>query len=165
MMSVPPLIRSFFPLLDMLRNIQHKGKERETAKRLVSRSNVRCTRRRCAVLEILLRSDDHPTAALIYERCRATMSLATVYNCLDALTQAGLVNRIFMDTGPARYCPNLYPHVHFVDETTQQVIDVHLRPGVKAEDVFDLPAGAKVRALDACLRGSLPFGYSEKKES
>lgn len=149
----------------MLRTPQHKGKERETAKKMLSRSNVRCTRQRCAVLEILLRSEDHPTAALIHERSGASMSLATVYNCLEAMTEAGLLNRTFPDTGPARYCPNLVPHVHFMDETTHRMIDVHLRPGVKPEEVFDLPPGAAVRVLNACLHGSLPVGYSEKKES
>ena len=35
-----------------------------------------------------------------------TISLATVYNCLETLTQCGLVQQVNLDRGPSRFCPN-----------------------------------------------------------
>ena len=34
-----------------------------------------------------------------------TISLATVYNCLETLTQVGLVQQVNLDRGPSRFAP------------------------------------------------------------
>lgn len=129
------------------------------AKSLVRRAGVRMTRQRRAVLETILNSHDHPTASQIYERtCRDSLgiSLATVYNCLDTMAEAGLINQLHFNNGPSRYCPNLIPHVHLLDDSSNRVMDVQLKPGLRLEDIFDLPEGVQVRSMDACLRGVIP---------
>ncbi|MBE6419910.1 MAG: transcriptional repressor [Akkermansiaceae bacterium] len=125
-------------------------------------SRLRMTRQRRIVIDILLASDDHPTAAQIYERCRSVMpgiSLATIYNSLDALVEAKLVNHLHPDNGPSRYCPNVVPHIHLMDNNTQRVIDVHLRDGLTPADVFDLPEGVTVDTMEAYLHGFIPDKY------
>ncbi len=126
---------------------------------LIKNSRVRLTRQRRAVLEVIVEACDHPTAALIHERTReahGNISLATVYNCLETMVAAGIINQLNFDNGPSRYCANFEPHVHLLDDASQQVVDVKLRPGVKLEDVFTLPEGARICRMDACLHGIIP---------
>lgn len=60
----------------------------------------------------------HPTAEELYHVLRDEdpgLSLATVYNTLDAFTRCGLVRRIATaGIGATRYDAELSPHVHLV---------------------------------------------------
>ena len=129
---------------------------------MVRCSRLRMTRQRRIVIDILLASEDHPTASQIFERCRTVMpgiSLATIYNSLEALVEAKLVNHLHPDNGPSRYCPNVVPHIHLMDDKTQRVIDVNLREGLTPADVFDLPEGVTVDTMEAYLHGAIPDKY------
>ncbi len=131
----------------------------ELTDELVRKAGLRMTRQRRAVLETVLNSCDHPTAAIIFERVRKGMSgisLATIYNCLETLAGAGIINHLHFDNGPSRFCANLVPHVHLLDDTSNTVVDVRLKPGLHPEDIFELPEGARVCRMDACLRGFIP---------
>lgn len=126
---------------------------------LVIKAGMRMTQQRRAVLETILSSHDHPTAAMIYERTKANMpgiSLATVYNCLESMAETGIINHLNFDNGPSRFCPNLEPHVHLLDDESNRVLDVQLKSGLRPEDVFELPEGTCVTRMDACLRGRIP---------
>ena len=126
---------------------------------LVIKAGMRMTQQRRAVLETILCSHDHPTAAMIYERTKANMpgiSLATVYNCLESMAETGIINHLNFDNGPSRFCPNLEPHVHLLDDETNRVLDVQLKSGLRPEDVFELPEGTCVTRMDACLHGNIP---------
>lgn len=67
------------------------------------------------------------------------ISLATIYNSLDALVEAKLVNHLHPDNGPSRYCPNVVPHIHLMDDTTQRVIDVQLKEGLTPQMCLTCP--------------------------
>lgn len=137
----------------------HDTTEKDLAGKLMRRAGLRLTRQRRAVLETVLHSADHPNAAVIYKRAVKRMpgiSLATVYNCLEALAEKRIVNQLNFDNGASRFCPNLVEHVHLLDDANNRVLDVHLKPGVCVEDVFDLPAGVRVERLEACLHGTIP---------
>lgn len=133
--------------------------ERNLADKLINKARLRHTRQRRAVLETILQSHDHPSAATIFQRAVKRLpgiSLATVYNCLEALSAKRIINQLHFDNGPSRYCPNLVEHAHVLDDSNQRVIDVKLKEGIKPEDVFDLPDGVRVVRLDACLHGEIP---------
>ena len=42
-----------------------------------------------------------------------SISLATVYNCLEVLVGHELVKQVNFDRSPTRYCPNLGPSKYF----------------------------------------------------
>ena len=87
----------------------------------LSDSGLRSTPQREVVYQVVLSKRDHPTAEEIFDRVKAkmpTISLATVYNCLDALVQCGLIKQVNFVREPTRYCPNLHEHAHFHDEST-----------------------------------------------
>jgi Fur family transcriptional regulator, peroxide stress response regulator len=76
----------------------------------------------------VLRSDrDHPTAEQVYARAKQVIpdiSLATVYNCLDALVKTGLVREVVVDRSATRYCSNMREHHHFHCNQCGHVFDV-----------------------------------------
>ena len=121
--------------------------------------DIRLTPQRRVVYEVLLEKRDHPTATEVFLRVKQRMpsiSLATVYNCLETLTHAGLVRQVNLDRAPSRYCPNLNEHAHFHCEDCGEISDVDLNPNGPAEAVIDLPAGFVVHKYDVALRGLCP---------
>ena len=135
---------------------------------MVRKAGVRMTRQRRAVIEVLLQSYDHPTAAQIYERAKEKLpgiSLATVYNCIESLAEQKLINQLHFDNGPCRFCPNVEPHGHVMDDETNRVIDVQLKDGLSPEDVFELPEGVHIKSMEAYLHGEIPENcMSENKQ-
>ena len=120
---------------------------------------LRMTKQRRAVYEVLLKDKDHPTANELFRRLEKSMpsiSLATVYNCLEALVEHGLINQVNFDREPSRFCSNLKEHVHFHDEETGVIHDITFKKGAKLEDLLDLPKGTEVTDLELTLRGQLP---------
>ncbi len=118
--------------------------------------DVRPTPQREVVLKVILEKRDHPTADEIFARVKASMptiSLATVYNCLDALVQGGLVRSVNFERGPTRYCPNLHPHAHFHDEATGSTHDIDLPEGLLSQVKTILPAGYDASSVEIIFRG------------
>lgn len=84
---------------------------------LFTRNGLRVTRQREVLFEALARTRRHPTAEELFEAVRAIepgLSLATVYNTLEALTEAGLCRRLPTPTGPCRFDADLRDHAHAV---------------------------------------------------
>jgi len=74
------------------------------------------TIQRLAILEYLEGTRSHPTADAILahvQKKHPTISRATVYNTLEALTRAGVVLRITVEPAVARYDADIRPHAHF----------------------------------------------------
>lgn len=119
---------------------------------------LRMTRQREAVYRVLLARRDHPTANGVYMRVKArvpNISLATVYNCLEALVEHGMVRQVNFEREPSRYCPNLEQHGHFHDQVTGTIHDVKFKPGMNLSDVLELPRGAVIEDVEINLRGQL----------
>jgi Fur family transcriptional regulator, peroxide stress response regulator len=119
-------------------------------------SGLRATPQREVVYSVLLKKRDHPTADEVYVRVKSelpTISLATVYNCLETLVQCDLVRAVNFERGPTRYCPNLRPHAHFHDEQSGRTHDIDLPPAVleKLNDL--LPQGFDAKSVEIIFRG------------
>tara|TARA_B100000674_G_scaffold114154_2_gene85440 strand:- start:5825 stop:6160 length:336 start_codon:yes stop_codon:yes gene_type:complete len=100
---------------------------------------------------------DHPNADEILLRVRRnlpTISLATVYNCLDALVDCGLVRQVNLDRSPSRFCPNLTPHAHFKCNRTGKIHDIPMDPKVVASLESSLPKGFTAENFDLSFIGS-----------
>lgn len=118
----------------------------------------RWTAQRREIHDLLMQERDHPTANELFIKAQQHVpgiSLATVYNSLEALTQAGVIKHVNIDRGPARYCPNLREHAHLFCEKTGEVIDINLKPGVELSDIFDLPNGVTLTAAEISLKGRI----------
>ena len=122
----------------------------------LSDSGLRSTPQREVVFNTLLNKRDHPTADEVYARVRhdmPTISLATVYNCLETLVQCNLVRAVNFERGPTRYCPNLRPHAHFHDEQTGATYDIDLPADVLENVNAVLPQGYDASSVEIIFRG------------
>jgi len=87
------------------------------------------TIQRLAVLDWLSKTRQHPTADQVLEAVRRkypSISRATVYNTLDALTKAGMILRLNVDPSVSRYDADLSSHAHFRCRVCGKVYDIDL---------------------------------------
>jgi Fur family peroxide stress response transcriptional regulator len=120
----------------------------------------RFTPQRRHVYSVLLQKRDHPTAEEVFIRAKrgmADISLATVYNCLDALVKCGLARQVTLDRGAARFCPNMREHCHFFCDSCQSVFDIDL----PLEAGLSLPTGFRATRYDIAIHGRCPACSAE----
>jgi Fur family transcriptional regulator, peroxide stress response regulator len=118
-------------------------------------SGFRFTPQREHVYSVLLHKRDHPTAEAVFIRAKREMpdiSMATVYNCLDALVKCGLVRQVSLERGAARFCPNMQEHCHFYCDTCQRVFDI----GLPQKAGIALPKGFTAERFDIAIHGRCP---------
>src|SRR5580658_4084304 len=128
----------------------------DTLAQRLADSGLRSTPQREVVFDVLLRKRDHPTADEVFARVKSEMpmiSLATVYNCLETLTQCNLVRAVNFERGPTRYCPNLQPHAHFHDEATGATHDIDLPSGLLDQVKSVLPSNFNAASVEIIFRG------------
>src|SRR4029077_3932417 len=109
----------------------------------LANSGFRFTPHRQHVYDVLVRHRDHPTAEEVFIRTKPDVpeiSMATVYNCLDALVKSGLVRLVNLDRGATRFCPNMEEHGHFVCELCGAVFDVEF-PSTSVRSEIRVPPG------------------------
>jgi Fur family peroxide stress response transcriptional regulator len=93
------------------------------------RTEGRLTRYRRVVLEVLRRTESHPTAAEVFRivrRRRPGVAYATIYNSLNWLESKGMIARVDFAEEAARYDPITDRHDHLVCDRCGLLRDVHL---------------------------------------
>lgn len=98
------------------------------AEEMLLAKGVKPTPQRVVITEFLLGTTSHPTADQVLEavadRLPVQLSRATVYNTLNALVEAGVIQEVFTEPGPARYDANVSDHHHFVDVKSGKILDI-----------------------------------------
>ena len=85
-------------------------------------------RKRNAILSYLRSVTNHPSAEKVFTDLKAEipdLSIGTVYRNLKLFQQQGLVSSIATVHGVERFDANTAPHVHFICESCDAVIDLH----------------------------------------
>ena len=129
----------------------------------LARGGFRFTPQREHVYAVLLRKRDHPTAEQVFIRAKRDMpeiSMATVYNCLDALVKCGMARQVTLERGAARFCPNMREHCHFYCDGCDSVFDIDL----PAEPGFPLPRGYRAERYDIAIHGRCPACATEQRK-
>ncbi|HEX3800603.1 MAG TPA: Fur family transcriptional regulator [Verrucomicrobiae bacterium] len=133
---------------------EHSKMDSQFNERLAT-SGFRFTPQRQQVYNVLLEQRDHPTVEDVFIRAKHTMpdiSMATVYNCLDALVKCGLVRHVNLERSATRYCPNMKEHCHFYCDECAGIYDVDFSAdGERAG--LQIPDGFKVKQTEVSLRG------------
>jgi Fe2+ or Zn2+ uptake regulation protein len=86
----------------------------------------RITTARRALVTVLLEADHHVTAddlAEAVQRSHPDVHLSTIYRCLDALEELGIVDHVHLGHGRAVYHLLDEPHQHLVCEACGYVIE------------------------------------------
>src|SRR6201997_3650052 len=108
----------------------------DTIKRALAGCGLRSTPQRYAVMAFLMQQARHPTAAEIFEavnRVDPRSSMATIYNNLRDLVQAGLVREVAIEGRAARFDATGKRHHHFICDRCGNVEDL---------DWYDVPRPA-----------------------
>jgi len=89
----------------------------------------RTTKQKLVILDILQKTNCHPTADWIYQEARQILpdiSLGTVYRNLNLLKSLGKIQELNYGSGQSRYDGNPNNHYHFVCEKCKKVVDLDL---------------------------------------
>lgn len=124
-----------------------------------SKKGLRQTEQRKAIYEALMAKADHPSAVDVFMRVKTRMpsiSLATVYNCLDTLAASGLVRTVNHEREPSRFCANQQDHAHLFCTNCNSVTDLPLRNPVLPSEIWDLPEGIQIADQQVSFRGLCP---------
>ncbi|NBO64471.1 MAG: transcriptional repressor [Acidobacteria bacterium] len=93
---------------------------------LVEGKGLKMTPQRRAIVEYLQTCVDHPTAEEVMQAVNERFPMTsrpTVYNTLNWLEAAGLINEVY-EGGAVRYDPNTSRHHHFVCRRCGKVEDI-----------------------------------------
>jgi Fur family peroxide stress response transcriptional regulator len=125
----------------------------------LQQAGLRITPQRIAICKLLVETDTHPTAAMIYETIHAqypSLSLTTVYNTLDALTDLGVINVLGnAGDGAVHYDANIEPHINLACISCHKIVDIespqvnHIHQDISSDLGYKL-LGARVMFYGLC---------------
>jgi Fur family ferric uptake transcriptional regulator len=119
-------------------------------------AGIRVTQQRRTVIAALVQSHDHPSAHDVYARAKLvdnSVSFATVYRALATLADAGIVHRIAVDDGPARF--EMAPeteHDHLVDVDSGEVLELASKELVAIKSRLAAELGYEILSQHSVLR-------------
>jgi Fe2+ or Zn2+ uptake regulation protein len=124
---------------------------------LPPKKGPRQTEQRKAVFEALMSRADHPSAVEVFLQVKTrvpSISLATVYNCLEALAASGQVRMVNHDREPSRYCANLSEHAHLFCSLCGSVTDLPVYNPMPPDQIWQLPEGVTIAEQEVSFRGT-----------
>ena len=79
------------------------------------------------------------------------VSLATIYNTVEAFNNAGYLKEILTSKNKSYYDTNIKSHHHFYDEGSKELTDINYNQ-VKLSKVPIPPKGKKIKNLEVVIR-------------
>ena len=120
---------------------------------------LRATRQRIAVLKLLKRVRNHPTASDLYQRLlkqQPNLSLKTVYDALDSLVSVGLAACVTHSGAPSRYDGNTASHYHAQCNVCGSLTDLPASANGHIRGRTSLPEGFEIEEIRVTLLGRCP---------
>src|SRR4030095_6836654 len=124
----------------------------------LERGGLRVTPQREHVYKVLLDKKDQPTEEegfIPHKKGMPDISIATVYNVLDALVSCGLVKQVNHDRSATRFCSNMMPHHHFYCDECGGAYDID-RQADESQLPGAMPRGFKPNRFEVTVRGLCP---------
>ncbi len=124
--------------------------------------NIRLSHQRLKVLEYMNNNRVHPTVDQIYTDLHKeipTLSKTTIYNTLNVLVEAGLVNALTIGDNETKYDMVNDNHGHFKCESCGNIFDFHINmDSVESEGLNDF----EIHKKDINLLGLCPACLENK---
>ena len=120
-------------------------------------SNLRPTKQRLKICKFLFDRDKtfHFTVEALNKKINKNgatkVSLATIYNTVEAFTSAGYLKEILTSKNKSYYDTNIKSHHHFYDEGSKELTDIHSNQ-IKLSKVPVPPKGKKIKNLEVIIR-------------
>lgn len=114
-------------------------------------------RKRDAILQYLQSVTDHPSAERVFTQLKAQipdLSMGTVYRNLNLFKQQGLAVSVATIKGVERFDGNTDPHVHFICQECDAVIDLmDMEIPDSLKSVAERSSGGQVAECQLCFTG------------
>ena len=120
-------------------------------------SNLRPTKQRLKICQFLFDREKtfHFTVETLNKKINKNgttrVSLATIYNTVEAFTSAGYLKEILTSKNKSYYDTNIKSHHHFYDEGSKELTDINYNQ-VKLSKVPNPPKGKKIKNLEVVIR-------------
>ena len=120
-------------------------------------SNLRPTKQRLKICQFLFNREKtfHFTVEALNKKINkdkdTKVSLATIYNTVEAFTSAGYLKEILTSKNKSYYDTNTKSHHHFYDEGNKELTDIHYSQ-IKLSKVPIPPKGKKIKNLEVVIR-------------
>ena len=120
-------------------------------------SKLRPTKQRLKICQFLFdrKKTFHFTVETLNKRINkngvAKVSLATIYNTVEAFCNAGYLKEILTSKNKSYYDTNIKSHHHFYDEESKELTDINYNQ-VKLSKVPNPPKGKKIKNLEVVIR-------------
>jgi Fur family transcriptional regulator, iron response regulator len=122
---------------------------------MLQAAGLRPTRQRMALGWLLFgKGARHLTAEMLYEEAthaKVPVSLATVYNTLNQLTDAGLLRQVSVDGTKTYFDTNVSAHHHFYLENNHELVDIP-DPHLVLQSMPEVPEGYEIARVDMVVR-------------
>jgi len=121
---------------------------------VLAQAGIQPSAQRVAVADYVLATEEHPSAEQVWARVKQRfpmLSRATVYNTLNLFVEKGLLRELVLSEGKVVFDPKLEPHHHFIDDETQDIVDIPW-DRLQVQSVEAL-RGFDVREYQVVLRG------------
>ena len=130
-------------------------KQKEIINKLRS-SNLRPTKQRILIAKKLFDREEtfHFTAETLNKamntKQNTKISLATIYNTVEAFKKAGHIREIFTNNSKSYYDTNIKSHHHFYDPETKKLTDIDYQE-VVLNKIPNPPKGKKIKDLEVVI--------------
>ena len=120
-------------------------------------SNLRPTKQRLKICQFLFDREKtfHFTVEILNKKINKNgatkVSLATIYNTVEAFTGAGYLKEILTSKNKSYYDTNIKSHHHFYDEGSKELTDIHYSQ-IKLSKIPIPPRGKKIKNLEVVIR-------------
>ena len=120
-------------------------------------SNLRPTRQRLEICRLLFDRDKtfHFTISdiskIIKKKTKRKISLATIYNTVHSFKKKGYLKEISISLEKSYFDTNTSDHHHFLDESTNELIDLEKEYVDKIKIKKNLP-GKKIKSIEVIVK-------------
>ena len=121
------------------------------------KSGLRPTKQRIKICEILFNTDKtfhftiNDLVKIIEVKANQKVSLATVYNTVHAFKKKGYLKEISINSDKSYFDTNTSNHHHFVDESTNELFDLHINDVGDIKLKKSLP-GKKIKSIEVLVK-------------
>jgi Fur family transcriptional regulator, iron response regulator len=120
-------------------------------------SGLRPTKQRLKICEVLFNREKtfhftiNDLAKSILEQLNEKISLATVYNTVDAFKNKGYLKEISINSDKSYFDTNITNHHHFYDEDTNQLIDCD-NDDIEKINIKKNITGKKINSVEVLIK-------------
>ena len=120
-------------------------------------SGLRSTKQRLMISRLLFGQKEtfhftiNQLSKLIKKKLNKTVSLATIYNTVNAFKKKGYLKEIPLEGNKTYFDTNTSSHHHFYDEDTEKLIDIDNKE-IYVNKVPASPSGKSIKSVEVMVR-------------